>query len=156
MRRVEATSALRQWYEVCSTMKMDRELRIRVLRRAAEMAGGPEKLCNRLSVERHALDLWLSGRATPPERVFDAAVDLVMRADMARAGLAPRTKILMAVAPGAIERLSRVLAGHDVQLVSRLEDAIARLENETYGMVIIGVYFDESRTFDLLHHVRLS
>jgi hypothetical protein len=40
----------------------------------------------------------------------------------------------MAVAPGAIERL----------------------ESETYGMVIIGVYFDESRTFDLLHHVRLS
>src|SRR5207244_8198328 len=108
MRRVEATSALRQWYEVCSTMKMDRDLRIRVLTRAAEIAGGPEKLRNRLSVERHALDLWLSGRATPPEPVFDTAVDLVMRADMARAGLAPRTKILMAVA-GAVERLTRAL-----------------------------------------------
>jgi hypothetical protein len=36
-------------------------------------------------VEPHALELWLSGRATVPEWVFLVAVDLVVRDDLARA-----------------------------------------------------------------------
>jgi hypothetical protein len=64
---------------------MDRELRVTVLRRAADIAGGSSALRQRLNVEDHALELWLSGRATVPEWVFLLAVDLVVRDDIARA-----------------------------------------------------------------------
>jgi hypothetical protein len=64
---------------------MDRELRVTVLRRAADIAGSSMALCERLKVEQHALELWLSGRATVPDWVFFLAVDLVLRDDVARA-----------------------------------------------------------------------
>ena len=64
---------------------MDRELRLTVLRRAAEIAGGSAALHGRLNVEPHALELWLSGRATVPDWVFFLAVDIVVHDDMARA-----------------------------------------------------------------------
>lgn len=64
---------------------MDRELKARLLQRAAEITGGRERLANRLGVEAHSLEFWLSGRATPPERVFLAVVDLVLEDDVARA-----------------------------------------------------------------------
>jgi hypothetical protein len=64
---------------------MDRELRMTVLRRAADITGGSSALQQRLNVEEHALELWLSGRATVPESVFMQAVDLVVRDDIARA-----------------------------------------------------------------------
>ena len=64
---------------------MDRELRMTVLRRAADITGGSSALQQRLDVEQHALELWLSGRATVPEWVFMRAVDLVVRDDIARA-----------------------------------------------------------------------
>jgi DNA-binding transcriptional regulator YdaS (Cro superfamily) len=64
---------------------MDGDLRVTVLRRAADIAGGSSALRQRLDVEDHALELWLSGRATVPERVFLLAVDLVVRDDIARA-----------------------------------------------------------------------
>jgi hypothetical protein len=70
---------------------MDRELRLTVLRRAAEISGGSSQLRARLGVESHALELWLSGRATPPESVFLLAVDLVLRDDIARAAQDRRT-----------------------------------------------------------------
>jgi hypothetical protein len=64
---------------------MDRELCMTVLRRAADIAGGSPALQQRLMVEPHALELWLSGRATVPEWVFLVAVDLVVRDDLVRA-----------------------------------------------------------------------
>jgi hypothetical protein len=64
---------------------MDRKLRVTVLRRAAEIAGGPTALQERLKVDAHALELWLAGRATVPEWVFFLAVDMVVRDDVARA-----------------------------------------------------------------------
>ena len=70
---------------------MDRELRVTVLRRAADIAGGSAALQQRLNVEQHALELWLSGRARVPEWVFLLAVDLVVRDDVARASQDRRT-----------------------------------------------------------------
>jgi hypothetical protein len=63
----------------------DRELRLTVLRRALQIAGSSAALRERLNVEDHALELWLSGRATVPDWVFLLAVDLVVRDDIARA-----------------------------------------------------------------------
>ena len=70
---------------------MDRELRVTVLRRAADIAGGSAALQQHLNVEQHALELWLSGRATVPEWIFLLAVDLVVRDDITRAAQDRRT-----------------------------------------------------------------
>jgi hypothetical protein len=70
---------------------MDRELRVTVLRRAADIAGGTQALRECLKVDEHALELWLSGRATVPEWVFFLAVDIVVRDDVARASEDRRT-----------------------------------------------------------------
>ena len=63
---------------------MDGELKARLLRRACDIAGGRERLATRLDVEVHALEFWMSGRATPPERVFLGVVDIVLEDDIAR------------------------------------------------------------------------
>lgn len=64
---------------------MHRELKIRLLGRACDIAGGRERLAARLDVELHSLEFWLAGRATPPDRIFMAVVDLVLEDDIARA-----------------------------------------------------------------------
>ena len=69
---------------------MDRELRVTVLRRAADIAGGPAALRERLQVNEHSLELWLS-RATVPEWVFSLAVDMVLHDDVERAAQDRRT-----------------------------------------------------------------
>ena len=64
---------------------MHRELKVRLLARACDIVGGRERLAERLDVEQHALEFWLAGRATPPDRIFMAVVDLVLEDDIARA-----------------------------------------------------------------------
>ena len=64
---------------------MHRELKTRLFTRACDIVGGRERLATRLDVEPHALEFWLAGRATPPDRVFMAVVDLILEDDIARA-----------------------------------------------------------------------
>ncbi len=64
---------------------MTRHLKRRLLERAAEIVGNNGLLSQRLDVDRHSLELWLSGRATLPDRVFQSAMDIVLRDDIARA-----------------------------------------------------------------------
>ena len=70
------------------------DLKHNVLKRACDIAGGPDRLSERLDVDRHALEFWLSGRATPPERVFLAAVDILLDDDIARAGQDRRKNVV--------------------------------------------------------------
>ena len=69
-------------------------------------------------------------------------------------GLAPRTKILMAVVHDNRERLTRVLEGHDLVFVETGEAARELLESERFGLVFLGVHFDESQMFSLLGEIR--
>jgi len=64
---------------------MHTELQRKLLQRAAEIVGGNAELCRRLQIDRHTLEFWLAGRATPPDKVFLAAADLVLEDDIARA-----------------------------------------------------------------------
>ena len=50
----------------------------RVLRRAAEVKGGYAPLAAHLNVKLDELTQWVHGFEQPPERVFLAAVDIVM------------------------------------------------------------------------------
>jgi hypothetical protein len=62
-----------------------RELQPKLFKRAVEIAGDAQKLCGLLHIDPHALKLWSEGRATPPEGVFHAVIDLIVNDDLVRA-----------------------------------------------------------------------
>ena len=65
---------------------MTRHFKRRLIERAAEIVGDNARLSTLLDVERQSLELWLSGRNTVlPQRVFTAAMEIVLRDDVARA-----------------------------------------------------------------------
>jgi len=69
-------------------------------------------------------------------------------------GPAPRTKILLAVVHDNRERLARVLQGHELMFVDNSDAARSLLEQERFGLVMLGVHFDESQMFSLLGDIR--
>jgi CheY-like chemotaxis protein len=69
-------------------------------------------------------------------------------------GPAPRTRVLVAVLHDNRERLTRVLEGHDLVFVDNGDDARELLEREVYGLVLLGVHFDESQMFSVLGDIR--
>ena len=68
----------------------------------------------------------------------------------------PRKPILLTTGPQVEERLRRVLTGHELVAAQTLAAAVKVLDQKEFGMVIVDVNFDESRMFDLLHHVRIN
>jgi hypothetical protein len=64
--------------------------------------------------------------------------------------------ILLAVVPRADLRLRRILAGHPLRSVQTIDQATRALHEEEYALAIIGVYFDQSRMFELLSYTRAS
>jgi DNA-binding transcriptional regulator YdaS (Cro superfamily) len=85
---------------------MQRELKVRLLARACDILGGRERLAERLDVEAHALEFWLAGRATPPDRVFMAVVDLVLEDDIARARQDRRQDVVQRALVGTLRERS--------------------------------------------------
>ena len=67
---------------------------------------------------------------------------------------APRTKILVAVVHDNRERLARVLEGHELMFVDDGDAARELLDREVFGLVMLGVHFDESQMFSLLGDIR--
>ena len=61
------------------------ELIPELVRRAAEIVGGFEKLAAYLNVQEHAVGFWVAGKATAPADVTAKLVDLVLHDDIARA-----------------------------------------------------------------------
>jgi hypothetical protein len=64
------------------------------------------------------------------------------------------TRILTAVAPDTVERVRRILAGHELFIVQHIDEAEAAFENDDFGLIFIGARFDESRMFELLAFIR--
>ena len=60
-------------------------LQIRLLRRAAQIAGDAPALAASLGVTEEALKLWMQGKAKMPDGVFLATADLVLEDDIGRA-----------------------------------------------------------------------
>jgi hypothetical protein len=71
-----------------------------------------------------------------------------------RTSVAPSIRILTAVAPDTIERVRRVLAGHDLVIVTDLAGAERALIDHRLGLVFVGARFDDSRMFDLIELIR--
>ena len=78
---------------------MNQELHSRLLQRALEIVGGKTQLCRKLGIERHSLEFWLTGRATPPYDVVFAAADLVLQDDVSRASQDRRKELRGTAAP---------------------------------------------------------
>jgi PleD family two-component response regulator len=68
--------------------------------------------------------------------------------------LAPTTRILVAVTAENEERLRRILSGHELTFVTTCGEANKLLEAHKFGMVIVGVHFDDSQMFTLLADIR--
>ena len=68
------------------------ELQGRLLKRAAEVAGGWSALGIRLGVSEHSLRMWVDGKARMPDRIFFAVTDIVLEDDLARAAQDRRVK----------------------------------------------------------------
>ena len=62
-----------------------RELQPKLFRRAIAIVGDAQKLCTRLQVDPHSLQLWQEGRATSPGWVLQLVIDLIVEDDLARA-----------------------------------------------------------------------
>ena len=71
------------------------QFQARLLKRAAQIAGGASALAGSLGVTEEALGLWMEGKAKMPDRIFLATADLVLEDDIARAAhdrrIEPRT-----------------------------------------------------------------
>jgi hypothetical protein len=65
----------------------------------------------------------------------------------------PRTRILLAATPDVCERFRRILAKHELVAVNSCGEAMHELDRK-FGMVILGVHFDESQMFTLLGDIR--
>lgn len=53
----------------------------RALKRAAEVLGGVDPLCNYLRVSAFQLERWMRGEARPPDAIFLKVVDVLARED---------------------------------------------------------------------------
>jgi hypothetical protein len=63
-------------------------------------------------------------------------------------------RILAAVHPDTMERISRILEGHHLVIVQTMKAAEAALDAERVELIFVGARFDESRMFDFLDYLR--
>ena len=66
-----------------------------------------------------------------------------------------RTRILMCVVPDTASRLARILEGHELVFAASRPEAAQHLDRERFGMVVVGVHFDDAQIFTLIGDIRL-
>jgi hypothetical protein len=64
------------------------------------------------------------------------------------------TKVLVADVPEMDRTIRDCLPGHELVFVRTMREAIAALRRDGFGMIVIGLHFDESRMIELLSYVR--
>lgn len=65
-----------------------------------------------------------------------------------------RTRVLVAVSDETRPRMEKVLAGHELVIARSSMEAEKALATHEFGLIVLGVNFDESRMFELLAYVR--
>jgi hypothetical protein len=65
-------------------------------------------------------------------------------------------RILIAAAPVAATRLQAILAGFSMTVVRTVAEAQSALAGERFTLAILGVYFDESRMFEVMSYARVG
>ena len=65
-------------------------------------------------------------------------------------------RILIADTPQATVSLKIILDGHELVIANTMEAAMAKLQKDTFDLIIVGVHFDDSQMFELIRHVQAS
>jgi hypothetical protein len=78
----------------------------------------------------------------------------LLKCAMSAPGTAQPTAILIAASSSLLDRLRPVLEGHRLVHAQHMDEALRRFNAEEFGMVIVGVHFDESQMFELLERLR--
>jgi hypothetical protein len=61
----------------------------------------------------------------------------------------------MCVVPDTAERLTRILEGHELVFAVSRAEAAQYLDRDRFGMVVVGVHFDDAQIFTLIGDIRL-
>jgi hypothetical protein len=69
-------------------------------------------------------------------------------------GAVPRANILVADVPEMEDVLRSCFSSHHVRYVTSFDEAVMLLRKTRYDMVVVGLTFDESHMFKLVHFVR--
>jgi len=63
-------------------------------------------------------------------------------------------RILIAATPDDVTSIEQILGlHHEYIVVSNMADALVKLTNQAFDLILIGVHFDQSRMFEFLPHV---
>lgn len=142
----------------------DAQTSARLLKRALTIKGSREKLADSLDVHPHDLALWLAGKASPPEEVFERVLEIVLDEKAApRATPEPdrRRRVLIADDPAGYAALALVL-GTEFTLVPvyTLTEALDLLQNTAVARdrridaIVCGLHFEGSQMLRFLECVK--
>lgn len=144
---------------------LDAQVAARLLRRAANIAGGAERLAEALGVREAELARWMAGRAFPPEPIFERTLAMILDA---RAGAAAKAdaaerlpRILVAASEESAEAICRMLGDEfDAVRAHTLIDALdlvqggAVVKSATLDAIVCGQHFEGSQMLRFLECVK--
>ena len=144
--------------------RLDAQVAARLLRRAANIAGGMERLAEALGVREAELARWLAGRAFPPEPVFERALAMILDARAgaeAPQGAERRPRILVAASEESAEAICRMLGDEfDAVRAHTLLDALdlvqggAVVKSAALDAIVCGQHFEGSQMLRFLECVK--
>jgi CheY-like chemotaxis protein len=144
--------------------QIDAQTSARLFRRAVTLVGSTEKLAARLGLEPGQLATWLTGKAFPPQDVFDRVLALMLDAkSVAPAPRAPAgtRRVLIADSDDGYEVLARLLGGefalvpvHTLSEGVDLVQAAAALKDRAIDAIVCGQHFEGSQMLKFLECVK--
>ncbi|HTM59852.1 MAG TPA: response regulator [Burkholderiales bacterium] len=142
----------------------DAQTSARLLKRALTIKGSREKLADSLGVHPHDLAVWLAGKGSPPEAVFERVLEVVLD-EKAAPSVSPeadrRRRVLIADDPAGYAALALVL-GNEFTLVPvyTLTEALDLLQNTAVARnkrvdaIVCGLHFEGSQMLRFLECVK--
>ena len=152
---------------------LDAQTSARLLKRAQAIKGGRERLAESLGVHPHDLALWVSGRAFPPEPIFEKVLEIILDAhdhalsgskDKQRSAPLPaqdKPRALVAGSPAAFAAISKILQDElDLVSVLTVTEAVDILQGATLvkgrgvDVIICEQHFEASQMLQFLEAVK--
>ena len=142
----------------------DAQTSARLLKRALAIKQTREALADALGVHPHDLALWLAGKASTPDVVFERVLEIILDEKAAPAPAAdpgPRRRVLIADDPAGYAALALVL-GNEFTLVPvyTLTEALDLLQNtaaargRSIDAILCGLHFEGSQMLRFLECVK--
>ncbi len=144
----------------------DAQTAARLLKRALAIKRSREALADALGVHPHDLALWLAGKASPPEPIFERVLEIILDEKAAPTGArsqhaGAKRRVLIADDPAGYAALALVL-GEEFTLVPvyTLVEALDLLQNtsvargQAIDAIICGLHFEGSQMLRFLECVK--